>query len=91
MEDYLDGNVLAGPLSEVFAVDVTAVVSCCVSCGQTGPMAQLRVYAQAPGLVARCPGCEEVVMRVVTGPASTWLDLRGTVSLRFRTTTDRDG
>jgi hypothetical protein len=85
-DGYLDGNVLAGPLSELFAVDVTAVVSCCVSCGQTGPMAQLRVYAQAPGMVARCPGCQAVVLRVVSGPTSTWLDLRGTVSLRFSAT-----
>jgi hypothetical protein len=83
--------VLAGPLSEVFAVDVTAVVSCCVSCGQTGPMAQLRVYAQAPGMVARCPGCQEVVLRIVSGPTSTWLDLRGTVSLRFPTVPDQAG
>jgi predicted oxidoreductase len=84
-DGYLDGNVLAGPLSEIFAVDVTAVVSRCVSCGQTGAMAQLRVYAQAPGMVARCPGCQEVVLRIVSGPTSIWLDLRGTVSLRFPT------
>jgi hypothetical protein len=54
-------------------------------------MAQLRVYTRAPGLVARCPGCDGVVMRLVNGPTSTWLDLRGAVSLRFLNEPDQHG
>nr|WP_055504204.1 DUF6510 family protein [Nonomuraea pusilla] len=81
--DYLDGNALAGPFAEIFAADVTVAVGRCASCGLTGPVAGLRVYAQAPGLVARCPGCEEVVLRLVRGPDAAWLDLRGTISLRI--------
>ncbi|MDN3353825.1 DUF6510 family protein [Actinomadura sp. DC4] len=80
--DYEDGNVLAGPLSEVFAVDLTSATVRCVNCGLGGPVATLRVYTRAPGLVARCSGCEEVVLRLVRTPDETWLDLRGTVSLR---------
>ena len=80
---YLDGNALAGPLKEVFAVDVTIAVSQCVSCGQTGPLASLRVYPDAPGLVARCAGCDAVVLRLVRGPQGAWLDLRGCVSLHI--------
>jgi hypothetical protein len=82
--DYEDGNALAGPLSELFAVDVTAAEGHCTNCGATGPIAQLRVYGPAPGLVARCPECSQVVMRLVRGEDSAWLDLRGTVSLHFR-------
>ncbi|WP_248965129.1 DUF6510 family protein [Sphaerisporangium perillae] len=82
-QDYQDGNALAGPLSEIFAVDVTAAGGRCASCGLTGPIASLRVYGPEPGYVARCPGCEEVVMRLVRGPDAAWLDLRGTVSLRI--------
>ncbi|MEW9531052.1 DUF6510 family protein [Microbispora sp. NPDC049125] len=82
-DDYLDGNALAGPLREIFAVDVTAAVGHCAGCGLTGPVASLRVYGPAPGLVARCPGCEDVVLRLVRGPGEVWLDLRGTVSLRI--------
>jgi hypothetical protein len=82
-DQYEDGNALAGPLGEVFAVDVTTAVGQCVACGLVGPVASLRVYAKAPGLVARCPRCEEVVLRLVRGPAAAWLDLRGTVSLRI--------
>ena len=79
---YVDGNALAGPLREIFAVDITAATSQCASCRRAGPVAALRVYDHAPGAVARCPGCEEVVLRLVRGPASAWLDLRGAIYLR---------
>jgi hypothetical protein len=82
MTTYQDGNALAGPLREIFAVDVTVARAQCAGCGRTGAVAELRVYGPAPGLVARCPGCEDVVLRVVRGPDAAWLDLRGTVSLK---------
>jgi hypothetical protein len=80
---YFDGNALAGPLLEIFAVDVTVADGRCAACGLTGPVAALRVYTHAPGWVARCPGCDEVVLRLVRGPQSAWLDLRGALSLRI--------
>ncbi|HEX6346272.1 DUF6510 family protein [Umezawaea sp.] len=83
MTTHLDGNALAGPLRELFAVDITAATARCAGCGLGGTVATLHVYASAPGLVARCPGCEDVVLRVVRTPDSAWLDLRGTVSLRI--------
>ena len=79
----LDGNALAGALREIFAVDVTAAVVRCAGCGHSGAVATLTVYPHAPGLVARCPGCEAVILRVVRGPDRVWLDLRGTVSLEI--------
>lgn len=82
-EQYEDGNVLAGPMREIFAVDVTAATGRCVGCGRAGPIATLRVYRHAPGLVARCPACDSVVLRLVRGPRTAWLDLRGTVSLEI--------
>ncbi|WP_026877010.1 DUF6510 family protein [Jiangella gansuensis] len=81
-DDYEDGNALAGPLGELFAVDVTTAIGRCAGCGRSGRVAELRVYSHAPGLVARCPGCDRVMMRLVRGPDAAWLDLRGTVSLR---------
>jgi hypothetical protein len=84
MDDhYSDGNALAGPLGEVFTLDVTVAEARCAGCGQTGPLAQLRVYGPEPGLVARCPGCDGVVLRLVRGPDAAWLDLRGCVRLRI--------
>lgn len=80
---YLDGNVLAGPLSEIFAVDVTAAEGRCGGCGRVGPMATLRVYVHADAAVARCPSCEHVMLRLVRTPDSCWLDLSGAVSVRI--------
>jgi hypothetical protein len=79
----LDGNALAGPLREVFAVDVTAATVRCAGCGQMGVVAQLHLYARAPGLVARCPRCDTVVLRLVRSPDRAWLDLRGSVYLEL--------
>ncbi|WP_329101644.1 DUF6510 family protein [Micromonospora sp. NBC_01699] len=81
-DQYIDGNMLAGPLREIFAVDLSAASEQCATCGSTRPFAALRVYSHAPGLVARCPDCEEVVLRLVRTPTSGWLDLRGAVFLR---------
>jgi hypothetical protein len=86
--EYEDGNALAGPLREIFAVDVTAAVGQCVSCGLVGPVAILRVYRRAPGAVARCPSCDAVILRLVRGPRGAWLDLKGTVSLQIRLPVD---
>lgn len=73
----LDGNVVAGELGEVFAIDVTVAVSTCRACGDRRPMAELRAWVQGPGTVLRCVGCEGVLVRLVRAPDRLWLDLRG--------------
>lgn len=80
-DGHVDGNALAGPLSEVFAVDVTAATSRCANCGCTGPLARLHVYMQAPGLVARCQQCGRVVLRTTRTRHAVWLDMSGAASL----------
>jgi Family of unknown function (DUF6510) len=80
---FTDGNALAGPLREIFAVEVSAARGRCVFCGRMDMVADLRVYDHAPGMVARCPGCDEVVLRLVRGPGRAWLDLRGMVCLEI--------
>ncbi len=82
MSDYLDGNAAAGALSELFAVDLTAAIAQCNGCGHTTVFAESRVYVDAPGTVARCAGCDTVLLRVVTTPNDTYLDLRGLTYLR---------
>ena len=83
MGEHLDGNDMAGALSEIFAVDVSSATAPCPSCRRVNVVAELRVYGgpQAPGLVARCCGCDEVVLRLVCWPNDTWLDLRGTLRI----------
>jgi hypothetical protein len=80
---YTDGNVLAGPLGEIFAVDVTVAHGRCAGCGRDDRIAELRVYDHAPGLVARCPGCDSVVLRLVQAPGRAFLDMRGVVALEI--------
>lgn len=80
---HLDGNVLAGPLTEVFAGDVTSAVAVCAACGRASEIATLQVYAGGPGFVARCPGCESVVLRYAQTPYGRWLDLHGAAALHF--------
>jgi Family of unknown function (DUF6510) len=76
-EAWVDGNVLAGELREIFAVEMTAAVGRCAGCGWRGPIAETRVYQRAAGLVARCAGCEAVLLRLVRAPGRTFLDLHG--------------
>jgi hypothetical protein len=83
-QTFQDGNALAGPLGEVFAVDVTAAVTTCAGCGRRDRVAALRVYGGELGMVARCAGCESVVLRYARTPAGGWLDLRGAVSLHLQ-------
>jgi Family of unknown function (DUF6510) len=77
MDARYDGNTLAGPLTEVFTADVTTGVARCRSCGRSSLVAELAVYGPGPGLVARCRGCDEVMLRVTRTSNSTWLDLSG--------------
>jgi len=78
---YTDGNSIAGPLAEMFALDITGASTVCVGCRQRSSVAELRVYAAGPGSVARCPACGGVVLRYARTPTNAVVDLRGTFSL----------
>ena len=80
---HLDGNAAAGELTELFAVDLTAATGQCEGCGRVSPLGEVRLFTHAPGLVARCAGCDGVVLRFVTAPDRIWLDLRGLRYLQF--------
>jgi phage FluMu protein Com len=68
--DALDGNAIAGALFEHFGDEMTMAQVRCAHCRSASLMAELRVYMKAPGAVARCPACDEVLMVIV--------DIRGT-------------
>ena len=77
MTNHLDGNVLAGALSEVFTADVTSARARCGGCGRMGALAEAMVYTDAPGLVARCAGCDQVLATVVDTGDRLILSLAG--------------
>ena len=74
--EALDGNAIGGSLFELFGREMTAVDGACGHCGQVSKLAELRVYANAPGTVARCRSCGEVVL-VLTS-------IRGQLRATFR-------
>ena len=73
----LDGNAIAGLLREVFVEETTTARSTCASCGAVREVGALHVFAAAPGMVVRCPGCDIVQLRLVRSETRVWLDPRG--------------
>jgi hypothetical protein len=68
MELMLDGNAVGGLLIEIFGEDLTAEVTRCPHCGREGELATLRAFTHAPGVVLRCPACDEMLLAIVTTP-----------------------
>jgi len=73
----LDGNVAGGVLGEVLAIDPTTAIATCAHCGNPAPLGQHLVYADAPALVVRCPGCMQVVLRCASDEAGVRLEMTG--------------
>jgi hypothetical protein len=79
----LDGNAAAGILQQAFGIEMTMVPFRCDHCGLGGQVAELRLFASAPGMVLRCPSCSGVVLRIVQTPRGTYLDAKGAAFLIF--------
>ena len=73
MDGVVDGNALAGVFGELFQHDMTIARGTCGNCGTSGPLAETRVYPEAPGAVVRCPGCSAVLFTIVKGGGRYWL------------------
>ena len=80
----LDGNAVAGLLSEAFGPEATAAMARCGGCGAEGPVGTLLVYAHGMGAVFHCPGCGQVMIRIAHTRAEVVLDMRGAGFLRLR-------
>lgn len=81
MVSHVDGNALAGPLSEIFEMDVTAASIRCASCEDTAVLARAMVYEKPHALIARCSACDGVLMIVLQKHDATEIDLTGTAWL----------
>ncbi|GAA2165159.1 DUF6510 family protein [Pedococcus bigeumensis] len=82
-EMHLDGNAMAGSLGTVFSADITSASAQCDGCGLTEQLARAVVFGAPMGLIARCTGCGQVLLRYVSTPTSTSVDLRGIAVIRF--------
>jgi uncharacterized Zn finger protein len=63
--DAVDGNAIAAALFDRFGHEMTMAAVRCAHCRSTSMIAELRVYMRAPGSVARCRVCGQVVMVIV--------------------------
>jgi hypothetical protein len=77
----VDGNVLAGPLSEVFSADMTIATGTCASCGDISPLATSIVYLKPKAFVVRCHVCDAVLMTIIQSSSDTRIALSGMASL----------
>lgn len=75
--EELDGNAMAGLLLDVFGAEMTTARGECAHCGAKAYVAEFEVYLEAPGTVARCRGCGNVLMVFVTVRGVTCVDLGG--------------
>ena len=82
-EMKVDGNAIGGLLREIFTMEMTAAETTCAGCGAVNAVGRVVVYMQAPGVVVRCPSCEQILMLIVRGRVRYWVDLRGTRRLEF--------
>ncbi|MET0734947.1 MAG: DUF6510 family protein [Microbacterium sp.] len=60
----VDGNVIAGLLSEVFSDDVTSLIGVC-ACGSAAALAEAVVEIDDVAAIVRCRGCTHTLVTVL--------------------------
>lgn len=83
---HLDGNALAGQLADLFTFDPTMASTRCGGCGAVSVLATAMVFMDAMGAVARCAGCDEVLLTLVEGDGRVWLSMPGATTLEVART-----
>ncbi|KRE67693.1 hypothetical protein ASG92_13695 [Arthrobacter sp. Soil736] len=81
--DHLDGNVLAGPSTDLFAFDPTTTQCQCQSCADIATLGQAMVYGQPMGFVARCRKCDNILIVIVERAGQKSFNMRGLRWLRI--------
>ena len=85
--DRLDGNAIAGTLFDVFGREMTTAVGTCGGCGRVSPLAEVAVYLLSPGVVARCPRCDNLLIVIVDRRGTACVELAGFASLEEASST----
>lgn len=83
MSEHVDGNALAGLLSEAFRFEPTMARGRCASCGSIAALAEGMLYGGEQGLVLRCHACDGVLLVAVPVGEAMRLQLRGIGWLQF--------
>lgn len=82
---HVDGNAVAGLLSEVYAFDVTVTTVRCAHCGYTDLLACTTVYLSEMGAVIRCMTCGGVLLVIVDRPAGRLVSATGAILMLSET------
>jgi Family of unknown function (DUF6510) len=78
---HVDGNALAGPLSEIFSVDMTTASGTCASCGDLSVLATAMVYLKPKTLIVRCHVCDSILLTIIQSSHETRIELSGMTNL----------
>jgi hypothetical protein len=78
---HVDGNALAGPLSDIFTVDMTTASGTCASCRDSSPLALAMVYPKPNTFIVRCHVCDSILLTIIQSSRETRIDLAGLASL----------
>ncbi|MET0783236.1 MAG: DUF6510 family protein [Leifsonia flava] len=81
---HLDGNSLAGVLSELFRFDPTTASARCAGCGTIDVLARAMVWEGTPGTVVRCASCDNVLATIVESDDKLWLNFSGITAVEVR-------
>ena len=79
----VDGNAVAGQLEQIFGRDMTMTVARCAGCARDAAMGALLAFMRGPGVVLRCPACQNAIARIVETPTAIYLEARGAAYLRM--------
>jgi hypothetical protein len=74
---HIDGNGIAGLLSEIAGAEMTTVLRTCQSCGDRRMIGEHPAYRGA-GLVLRCATCDDVAVVVGVHEQQLVVEWRGT-------------
>jgi Family of unknown function (DUF6510) len=88
--DHLDGNVLAGPTTDLFVFEPTTTQGQCQGCDDIAMLGQAVVYGYPMGFVARCRNCDNVLIVIVELAGQKSFNMRGLRWLRVRDQTIDD-
>jgi uncharacterized protein DUF6510 len=80
--ERVDGNAIAGLLTEIFGRDITADVGTCAECGAREEVGATHVYRSA-GITLRCPQYDAVLISIVDGGSRIWFAVSGLQTLEL--------
>ena len=83
MLGHVDGNALAGPLSQVFTEEITDALARCAGCGAVKAVGETIAYVSDIGAVLRCPTCDSVLMVLTQVRGALVVGSPGIASLRL--------